>query len=49
VLLPALRAPRPERRRAALEEVEHVVQATTQLRQLLLAKSIRRLTAGHAE
>jgi DNA-binding transcriptional MerR regulator len=49
VLLPSLRAPRPERRREALEEVEHVVQATTQLRQLLLAKSIRRLTAGHAD
>ncbi len=49
VLLPSLRAPRPERRRQALEEVEHILQATTQLRQLLLAKSIRRLTAGRVE
>jgi DNA-binding transcriptional MerR regulator len=48
VLLPALRANRPERRRAALDEVEHILQATTQLRQLLLAKNIRRLTAGHS-
>ncbi|MGO8683192.1 MAG: MerR family transcriptional regulator [Thermoleophilia bacterium] len=47
VLLPALRANRPERRREALDEVEHILQATTQLRQLLLAKNIRRLTAGH--
>lgn len=49
VLLPALRAGRPERRREALDEVEHILQATTQLRQLLLAKNIRRLTAGHTD
>jgi len=49
VLLPALRANRPERRRAALDEVEHILQATTQLRQLLLAKNIRHLTAGRSD
>jgi DNA-binding transcriptional MerR regulator len=46
VLLAALRSNRPERRREALDRVEEMVQATTQLRQLLLTKNIRRLSGG---
>ena len=46
VLLPALRSRRPERRREGLDRLEDIVQATTQLRQLLLTRGIRHLTAG---
>ncbi len=46
VLLPALKSRRPERRREGLDQLEDIVQATTQLRQLLLTRGIRRLTAG---
>ena len=42
LLLPALRSRRPERRREALDSLEEIVQATTQLQQLLLTKNIRR-------
>lgn len=44
VLLPALRSARPERRREGLERLDDIAQATTQLRQLLLARGVRRLT-----
>jgi len=46
VLLPALRSPRAERRREAVDQLEEIIQATTQLRQLLLTRDMRRLTAG---
>jgi DNA-binding transcriptional MerR regulator len=46
VLLPSLRAHRQEKRREALEQLDDIIQATTQLRQLLLARGVRRLTAG---
>ena len=46
VLLPSLKSRRPERRREGLDRLEDIVQATTQLRQLLLTRGIRRLTAG---
>ena len=46
VLLPSLKSRRPERRREGLDQLEDIVQATTQLRQLLLTRGIRRLTAG---
>ena len=46
VLLPALRSPRPERRQEGLEQLDDIVRATTQLRQLLLARGARRLTGG---
>jgi DNA-binding transcriptional MerR regulator len=46
VVLPALKSDRPERRREALDRLDDIVQATTQLRQLLLARGLRRLTAG---
>ncbi len=42
LLLPALRSRRPERRREALDALEELVQATSQLQQLLLTKNIRR-------
>jgi DNA-binding transcriptional MerR regulator len=44
VLLPSLRSNRPERRREGLDQLEDVVQASTQLRRLLLARGVRRLT-----
>ena len=47
VLLPSLRSNRQDKRRAALEQLDDIIQATTQLRQLLLARGVRRLTAGH--
>jgi len=49
LLLPALRSRRPERRREALDVLEEIVQATSQLQQLLLTKNIRRTvgTQGH--
>jgi DNA-binding transcriptional MerR regulator len=42
IILPALRSRRAERRREALDALEEIVQATSQLQQLLLTKSIRR-------
>ena len=47
VLLPSLRSHRPEKRREALEQLDDIIQATTQLRQLLLARGVRLLTATH--
>lgn len=44
VMLPALKSSRSERRRQGLEQIEEIVQATTQLRQLLLARGLRKLT-----
>jgi DNA-binding transcriptional MerR regulator len=49
VLLPALKSPRAERRREGLDQVEEIIQATTQMRQLLLTRNMRRLTAGSAD
>jgi DNA-binding transcriptional MerR regulator len=46
VLLAALRSNRPERRREGLDQLDDIVQASTQLRQLLLARGVRRLTGG---
>ena len=46
VLLPALKSNRPERRREGLERLDDIIQATTQLRQLLLTRGVRRLTGG---
>ena len=46
VLLPALKSNRQERRREGLEQLDDIVQATTQLRQLLLARGVRRFTGG---
>ena len=46
VLLPALRSNRPERRREGLDQLDDIVQAATQLRQLLLARGVRQLTGG---
>jgi DNA-binding transcriptional MerR regulator len=46
VLLPALKSNRQERRREGLEQLDDIVQATTQLRQLLLARGVRRLTGS---
>jgi DNA-binding transcriptional MerR regulator len=46
VLLPALRSNRPERRREGLDQLDDIVQAATQLRQLLLARGVRALTGG---
>ena len=49
VLLPALKSNRPERRRQGLDQLDDIIQATTQLRQLLLARGMRRLTGGRGE
>jgi DNA-binding transcriptional MerR regulator len=46
VLLPALKSNRIERRREGLGQLDDIVQAMTQLRQLLLARGVRRLTGG---
>ena len=46
VLLPALRSNRLERRREGLGQLDDIVQASTQLRQLLFARGVRRLTGG---
>jgi len=46
VLLPALRAHRPERRREGLEQLDDMVRSATQLRELLLARGLRRLTGN---
>jgi DNA-binding transcriptional MerR regulator len=48
VLLPALRSNRPERRREGLDQLDDIVQAASQLRQLLLARGVRRLTGGES-
>jgi DNA-binding transcriptional MerR regulator len=48
VLLPSWRSPREERRREALDQLEDIVQATTQLRQLLLTREIQRMTEGRS-
>ena len=44
VLLPALGSNRQERRREGLAQLDDIIQATTQLRQLLLARGVRRLS-----
>ncbi len=44
VLLPALKSSRPERRREGLDQIDDIVQATSQMRQLLLARGLRQLT-----
>jgi len=48
VLLPALKSNRPERRREGLEQLDDIIQATTQLRQLLLTRGVRRLAGGRS-
>lgn len=45
-VLPTLRSHRPERRREGLEQLDDILQASSQLRQLLLTAGIRRLTGG---
>lgn len=49
VLLPALKSNRPERRREGLDQIDDIVQATSQLRQLLLARGLRQLTTNRDE
>lgn len=44
VLLPSLRSNRPEHRRQGLDQLDDIVQSASQLRQLLLARGLRRLT-----
>lgn len=44
VVLPALRSHRQERRHEGLDQLDDIIRATTQLRQLLLARDVRRLT-----
>jgi hypothetical protein len=44
VMLPRLRARRAEQRQEAIEALEEMVQSMTQLRQLLLARAIRKMT-----
>lgn len=46
VVLPGLRSSRPERRQEAVEQLDDIIQAMTQLRQLLLARGMRHLTGG---
>jgi DNA-binding transcriptional MerR regulator len=46
VLLPALSSNRQDRRREGLAQLDDIIQATTQLRQLLLARGVRRLSGG---
>ena len=48
VLLPALSSARPDRRREGLDQLDDIVQATTQLRQLLLARGVRRLSGARS-
>ena len=43
-LLPALSSNRQDRRREGLAQLDDIIQATTQLRQLLLARGVRRLS-----
>lgn len=49
VLLPALKSNRAERRREGLDQIDDIVQATSQLRQLLLARGLRQLTTNRDE
>jgi hypothetical protein len=44
VLLPTLRSRRADQRQGALDTLEEMVQAMTQLRQLLLTRAIRQMT-----
>lgn len=46
VVLPVLRSPRVDHQREALDIIEAIVSATGQLRQLLIARNVRRLTSG---
>ncbi len=46
VTLPILRSPRVDHQREALDIIQTIVAATTQLRQLLIARNVRRLTSG---
>jgi len=46
VTLPVLRSPRVDHQREALDLIQTIVAATTQLRQLLIARNVRRLTSG---
>jgi DNA-binding transcriptional MerR regulator len=48
VVLPILRSPRIDHQREALDLVENMVAATTRLRQLLIARHVRRLTSGQS-
>ena len=45
ILLPALMSSKPERRREALDQIDNIVSATAQLRQLLLSRGLHELTA----
>ena len=49
VLLPALSSTRQERRREGLAQLDDIVKATTQLRQLLLTRGVRRLSSGRGD
>jgi DNA-binding transcriptional MerR regulator len=46
VVLPVLRSPRMDHQREALDLIQSIVAATSQLRQLLIARNVRRLTSG---
>ena len=46
VVLPALKSPRPERRREGLETLDEILAATSQLRQLLLTRGVHQVTGG---
>ncbi len=46
VLLPSLRSHREDRRREGIDQLEEIVHATSQLRQLLLTRAIQRMTSG---
>ena len=46
LLLPALRSNRAERRREGLDQLDEIVQSTSRLSQLLLARGVRQLTGG---
>jgi DNA-binding transcriptional MerR regulator len=46
VVLPVLRSPRMDHQREALDLIQAIVSATSQLRQLLIARNVRRLTSG---
>ncbi len=46
VSLAGLRSQREERRREALDQLEEILQAMSQLRQLLLTRAIQRMTGG---
>lgn len=48
VTLPVLRSPRVDHQREALDLIERLVTATTELRRLLIARNVRSLTGGHS-